>query len=150
ALHPLDRELQVGDRLHTRMADLLELLVGELRLQRLHEAVRGLAGGIRDHVELDGRHVGATLISFLGRTGTLWRVKRVLAVAAFALAFPAAALAGGGTYPAGDTLGTQVHIQVSDTIPVDPALPQDWATYLGSLVHGTELAKLTLDLMPYS
>jgi hypothetical protein len=87
---------------------------------------------------------------FLGGTGTLWRVKRVLAVAALALAFPAAAFAWGGSYPTGDTLGTQAHVEVSDTIPVDQTLPQQWATYLGTLVHGTELAKLTLDLMPLS
>ncbi len=69
-------------------------------------------------------------------------------MAALALAFPAAAFAWGGTYPTGDTLGTQVHVEVSDSIPVDDTLPQGWATYLGTLVHGTELAKLTLDLMP--
>jgi hypothetical protein len=31
---------------------------------------------------------------------------------------------------------------------VDATLPQQWATYLGTLVHGSELAKLTLDLAP--
>jgi hypothetical protein len=77
-------------------------------------------------------------------------VKRVLAVAALALVFPAAAFAWGGTYPTGDATGTQVHIAVSDSYPVDETLPQGWATYLGTLVHGTELAKLTLDLMPLS
>lgn len=71
-------------------------------------------------------------------------------MAGLALAFPAAALAWGGTYPTGDTSGTQVHIEFSDSIPVDQTLPQQWATYLGTLVHGSELAKLTLDLMPLS
>jgi hypothetical protein len=75
-------------------------------------------------------------------------VKRVLAVATLALVFPAAAFAWGGTYPTGDATGTQVHIAVSDSYPVDETLPQGWATYLGTLVHGPELAKLTLDLMP--
>jgi hypothetical protein len=83
-------------------------------------------------------------------TGSLCCVKRVLAVAALALAFPAAAFAWGGTYPTGDTLGSQVHVEVSDAYPVDQTLPQTWATYLGTLVHGPELAKLTLDLMPLS
>jgi hypothetical protein len=77
-------------------------------------------------------------------------VKRLLAVAVVALALPASALAWGGTYPSGDSYGTYVQIQVSDTYPVDQALPQDWATYLGTLVHGPELAKLTLDLIPLS
>jgi hypothetical protein len=75
-------------------------------------------------------------------------VTRLLVVVLLALAFPAAALAWGGSYPTGDTFGTSVTIDVSDAYPVDPALPQDWATYLGTLVHGPELARLTLDLMP--
>ena len=83
-------------------------------------------------------------------TGTLCRVKRLLAVVVVALALPASALAWGGSYPTGDSYGTYVQIQVSDTYPVDQALPQDWATYLGTLVHGTELARLTLSLMPLS
>jgi len=77
-------------------------------------------------------------------------VKRLLAVVVLALALPASALAWGGSYPAGDSLGTFVEIQVSDSYPVDEALPQDWATYLGTLDHGPELARLTLNLMPLS
>jgi hypothetical protein len=77
-------------------------------------------------------------------------VKRLLAVMVVALALPASALAWGGTYPTGDSLGTFVQIQVADTYPVDEALPQAWATYLGSLVHGPELVRLTLNLMPFS
>jgi hypothetical protein len=85
---------------------------------------------------------------FLGMTGTLCRVKRLLAVLVVALALPASAFAWGGSYPTGDSYGTYVQIQVDDTYPVDQALPQDWATYLGTLVHGPELARLTLSLMP--
>ena len=77
-------------------------------------------------------------------------MKRLLAVMVVALALPASALAWGGSYPAGDSIGTFVQIQVSDIYPVGQALPQDWATYLGSLVHGPELARLTLNLMPLS
>jgi hypothetical protein len=77
-------------------------------------------------------------------------VKRLLAVAVIALALPASALAWGGSYPTGDTYGSFVQIQVSDTYPVDEALPQGWATYLGTLVHGPELARLTLNLLPLS
>jgi hypothetical protein len=86
----------------------------------------------------------------LGSIGTLVRVKRLLATCLCALAFPAAALAWGGSYPTGDAYGSSVRIDVSDAYPVDDALPQDWATYLGTLVHGPELARLTLDLMPLS
>jgi hypothetical protein len=75
---------------------------------------------------------------------------RLLAVAVVALALPASALAWGGSYPTGDTYATYVQIQVSDAYPVDQALTQDWATYLGTLVHGPELARLTLDLIPLS
>jgi hypothetical protein len=86
----------------------------------------------------------------LGKPGTVWRVKRLLAVVVLALALPASALAWGGSYPTGDSLGTFVQVQVSDSYPVDDALPQGWATYLGTLLHGPELARLTLDLMPLS
>ncbi len=82
--------------------------------------------------------------------GTLWPVKRLLAVAVLALALPASAYAWGGSYPTGDSLGTYLPIQVADSYPVDQALPQGWATYLGSLVHGPELARLTLSLIPLS
>lgn len=75
---------------------------------------------------------------------------RLLAVVVVALALPASALAWGGSYPAGDSYGTYVQIQLSDTYPVDQAVPQNWATYLGTLVHGPELAHLTLDLIPLS
>jgi hypothetical protein len=57
-------------------------------------------------------------------------VKRLLLVVAVALALPASALAWGGSYPSGDAYGSFVQIQVSDSYPVDQALPQDWATYL--------------------
>lgn len=73
-----------------------------------------------------------------------------LLAVAVALALPASALAWGGTYPTGDSLGTSVHIDVSDAYPVDPSLPQSWATFLGTLVHGPELATLTLRLAPAS
>jgi hypothetical protein len=75
-------------------------------------------------------------------------VKRFLVVCLLALALPASAFAWGGVYATGDTLGTSVHIDVSDSYPVDNTLPQTWATYLGTLVHGPELARLTLDLAP--
>lgn len=69
-------------------------------------------------------------------------------IALLALAVPAAAFAWGGTYATGDTYGSSIQIQVSDTYPVDQAMAQDWATYLGTLAHGPELAKLTLRLIP--
>jgi hypothetical protein len=77
-------------------------------------------------------------------------VKRLLPVVLVALALPASAFAWGGSYPTGDSLGSSVTIQVSDTFPVDQALPQTWATYLGTLVHGPELGRLTLNLIPLS
>ena len=76
-------------------------------------------------------------------------MKRLLPVVALAaLALPTAAFAWGGTYATGDRFGSSVNVQVSDTYPVDQALPQDWATYLGTLVHGPELSRLTIDLLP--
>ena len=78
----------------------------------------------------------------------LSRVRTALAAVALALLLPASALAWGGTYPTGDSLGTSVRIEVSDSYPVDQTLPQSWATFLGTLVHGPELASLTLVLAP--
>jgi hypothetical protein len=76
-------------------------------------------------------------------------MKRALILAAaLALVLPAAALAWGGTYATGDQYGSTVNVQVSAVYPVDDALPQDWATYLGTLVHGPEISKLTLQLLP--
>jgi hypothetical protein len=77
-------------------------------------------------------------------------VKRLLTVVVVALALPASAFAWGGSYPTGDSLGSVVQIQVSETYPVEQALPQAWATYLGSLVHGPEISHLLLDLIPLS
>ena len=152
ALHPVDRELQVGDRLDARMADLGELLVGELRLERLDEALSGLAGRIGDHVQLDEAH-GASVLGgltpLLGFMVHSVQVKRaVLVVALLGGILPASAFAWGGRYPTGDVYGSTIQINVSDTYPVDQALTQDWATFFGSLVHGRELASLTVDLAP--
>jgi hypothetical protein len=63
-----------------------------------------------------------------------------------ALALPGAAFAWGGTYETGDAYSSVVAINVSNAYIADQALPQEWATYLGSLIHGPELSKLTLDL----
>jgi hypothetical protein len=75
-------------------------------------------------------------------------IRTALLASLVALALPAAAFAWGGSYPTGDAYGSSIAINVSDSYPVDQALPQDWATYLGTLVHGTEMGKLTLDLAP--
>jgi hypothetical protein len=90
-------------------------------------------------VQLDGIHGGSLVFG---------RVKRLLLAGVLALVLPASAYGWGGTYPTGDTLGTSIKIDVSDTIPVDDALPQSWATFLGTLVHGPELASLHLVLAP--
>jgi hypothetical protein len=77
------------------------------------------------------------------------QVKRaVLVVALLGGILPASAFAWGGRYPTGDVYGSTIQINVSDAYPVDPALTQDWATFFGSLVHGRELASLTVDLAP--
>ena len=55
AAHPVHRELEVVLRLDARVADLDEVLLRELRLERLDEPRRGLAGGVGDDVELDRR-----------------------------------------------------------------------------------------------
>ena len=49
------RDLELVDGLDARMPHLLELLLGKLRLERVHEPCRSLAGRVRDDVELDRR-----------------------------------------------------------------------------------------------
>ena len=54
-----DGEREVIHRLDAWMAHLLEREIGELRLEREHEARRGLSRRVRDDVELDGGAHGA-------------------------------------------------------------------------------------------
>ena len=59
-----------------------------------------------------------------------------------------AAHAWGGTYPT--STGETVRVTVSDRYPVDEALARGWAEYLASLVHGPEIARVTLHLAPFN
>jgi hypothetical protein len=52
----------------------------------------------------------------------------------------------GGRYTT--TTGETVTVYVSDSYPQDPALPQQWANFLGGLVHGSELSLVTAYLAP--
>jgi hypothetical protein len=52
----------------------------------------------------------------------------------------------GGEYLA--AAGEPITIRVSDSYPQDPARPQQWANFVGSLAHGAEITKLTLILAP--
>ncbi len=76
AAHPVDGELEVFLGLDARVADLDELLLRELRLERLDEPRRRFAGGVGDDVQLDRRvrHGGqrnrATLLSVPSQTPT--------------------------------------------------------------------------------
>ncbi len=49
----LDGDVEVFDVLDPRMPDLLERLIGELRLEREHEPLRRLSRRVGDDVELD-------------------------------------------------------------------------------------------------
>jgi len=62
-------------------------------------------------------------------------------------ALRATAAIWGGIYTA--NTGEPVHIEISDAYPQDPALPQRWADYLASLIHGPELSTLTAFLAPF-
>jgi hypothetical protein len=59
-----------------------------------------------------------------------------------------AAAAWGGTYTA--TSGEQVRVLFSDSFTPDQARGQYWADYLSRLLHGSELAAVTLYLAPYA
>ena len=60
----------------------------------------------------------------------------------------AATASWGGTFTA--STGEQVHIQVSDSYPQDPARAQQWANFLASLVHGSEISTVNVYLAPLS
>ncbi|MBA2462989.1 MAG: hypothetical protein H0V45_14700 [Actinobacteria bacterium] len=70
----------------------------------------------------------------------------LLVVLAASLGPRAASAANGGTY--GTTSGEQVQVLSSDAYPVDDARNQTWAEFLSRLVHGDELATVTLYLAP--
>lgn len=53
----LHRDQQIVDVLDTRVADLLERLVRELRLERQHQPLRRLSRRVRDDVQLDGNAI---------------------------------------------------------------------------------------------
>ena len=55
ALRAVDDEPEVVHGLDARVPDLLERLLGELRLERGDEARRGFPGRVRDDVQLDLR-----------------------------------------------------------------------------------------------
>ena len=52
----------------------------------------------------------------------------------------------GGRYST--ATGEQVTVYVSDSYPQDQAIPQRWADFLDSLVHGPELSQVTVYLAP--
>ncbi len=52
----------------------------------------------------------------------------------------------GGTFVAAN--GERVNVEVSDAYPEDPVIAQRWADYLSSLVHGSELSRVTAYLAP--
>jgi hypothetical protein len=59
-------------------------------------------------------------------------------------------LAATGTWggPVVASTGETVNVLVSNTYPQDATFQQQWANFLASLVHGAELAKVTLQLAP--
>ena len=67
-LRAVDDEAEVVDGLDARVPDLLEGLLGELRLERGDEPRGGLAGRVRDDVELDRHGGGASGVTTSPRT----------------------------------------------------------------------------------
>jgi hypothetical protein len=64
------------------------------------------------------------------------KARRVLSLAAY----------WGGRYTTAS--GEQVTVYVSDSYPQDQSVPQRWADFLDSLVHGPELSQVTVYLAP--
>jgi hypothetical protein len=67
--------------------------------------------------------------------------------AARTLALKASTQWGGSTVA---TDGETVKIFFSDSYPFNPALAKQWADFMTSLVHGSELATVTIDLEPFA
>src|SRR4051794_1522892 len=66
-------------------------------------------------------------------------------VTARALSARVAAKEWGG--PTVATNGEIVNVLISDSVPRDPALAKQWADFMTSLVHGSELSTVTIHLM---
>jgi hypothetical protein len=90
-------------------------------------------------------HPAAPRIDRLGRVPFVSIHDRVLRDGR-TLAGARVAAAHGGVYTAAS--GEQVKVYVSDSYPVDDTLNQHWADFMARLVHGTELAKLTVYVAP--
>jgi hypothetical protein len=54
----------------------------------------------------------------------------------------------GGTYTTAS--GDQVKVFVSDAYPVDESVNQGWADFVAALLHGKEIAKVTMYVAPFS
>ena len=95
-----------------------------------------------------------TLRAFLGRSGIVSRVGRrlaaltVLACLGFASTASAATGEWGGRTVA--TNGESVTIFFSDSYPVDSVRATQWADFVTSLVHGSEIATVSIHLVPLS
>ena len=131
------------------VADLGELLVGELCFERLRRGAEPFHRSNRRSCAARrgsrGQSVLGALTPLLGFMSHSVQVKRaVLVVAAARGNRPCVGFSPGvaATRRATST-ARRSRINVSDTYPVDPALTQDWATFFGSLMHGRELASLT-------
>jgi hypothetical protein len=74
-------------------------------------------------------------------------VLAALVLLAAVVADPAAS-AWGGRYTT--STGEAVTVTASDRFPVDENVTRSWAEFLTSLVHGSEIARVTLYLAPYS
>jgi hypothetical protein len=98
-----------------------------------------------------GAATGATAASSLKSPDALGLVRAGTAIPDSTLSSTgrralAATASWGGTFTA--STGEQVHIQVSDSYPQDPARAQRWADFLASLVHGPEISTVDVYLAP--
>jgi hypothetical protein len=102
-------------------------------------AFAGTAGGVST--------AAIPSVERLGRVPVLSIPDRVIprgrAVAAARLA-----TGHGGIYTA--AMGDQVKVYVSDAYPVDDRVNQRWADFIARLVHGREIAKLTVYVAPFA
>ncbi|HEX6702057.1 MAG TPA: hypothetical protein VF101_15120 [Gaiellaceae bacterium] len=99
------------------------------------------AGSAAARIDIDRQRLESPQLSRIAR-GPAYIADTVLRTT------PSRAAYWGGATTA--STGETVTIYVSDAYPQDPATAQKWANFLARLVHGSELAKLTVYLAPIS
>ena len=97
-----------------------------------------------------GTHLDAPVVPQFERLGLepFVHVRDRVVAGSRALAAARIATSHGGVYTTAS--GDQVKVFVSDAYPVDDTVNQHWADFVGALLHGSEIAKVTVYVAPFA